>query len=460
MSFTTVTVAGTYEIAPGVPASGNVQFQLNSDITDGTSTIAAAIPITAVLDSTGSFSVQMFANDDTTTTPTGTLWQVTENLYLPNVVSRGYLIALTKAHTSVNIASIAPSIPQIPAFNYITQTAADARYQPIGGGGGGGATLVPTAIKTANYTAAIDDLARMSAAAASRVVTLPNGPADLAQVGVEVVALSGTNTVTVNCAGSDVFLTAGGGTSLVLRAAGDTLILQYSASGSTWNILSLSPFTASDIGALAVAKNLLDVNDPGQARYNLHIATLNAQAASNVNIALTGQPIIDTTYQSVVGDTVFCFAQTNGTQNGPWIVTASGPWTRPTDFPSGGTTKGRICLINGGNQYQGHFFILATTSLLTIDTDSLSWFDDDTTLALIASSGELSDALGLLNLSQLPAGVPFFVYYLSGNYLFPGFGGAPQSARPTSRVDVPMVVLNAPALPSWAIDGDLGGLLQ
>lgn len=461
MSITPVTVSGTYLAQPSVPAKGTVTFELNYEITDGSSMTVPTTPIVCRLDATGSFSVQLFANDDSTTTPQGTLWVVTESIASdpasapgPAVVTRGYSITLTHTVSSVNLASLAPSVAQIPTFNYITQSAADARYAPIsGGGGGGGATLVPTPVKTGNYTAAVNDLARMNATGASRTVTLPSAPADKSQVGVEVVAITSPNVVTITCGGSDVFLASGGATSLSMHAVGDTMILQYTASGATWNIMSFTPFTPADIGALAAANNLSDVGDTGTSRYNLKSVIVEAVCASTSQTTLSGLQIIDS-YQTVAGDRVLLAGQTNGVQNGLWVA-ASGSWARPTDMPAGGSIKNRVCVIGAGTNQTGHFFILATATPIVVDSGVQSWFDDDTTLAVIASSGQLADGQGTIGLAQLPAGTGFDVYYVSGNWVFPGIAGAIQSARPTSRTDLKMSVWGGTAPPSWAIAGDV-----
>lgn len=147
MSFTTVTVSGTYLRGPGQPASGTVSFQLSYPISDGVTDIGNGSPVIATLDQTGSFSVQLFANDDTTTTPTGTSWHVTEQISGPKVVSRGYNVQLSKSDTTVNLATLAPVIPQIPGFAYLTEQQANAVY----------ATKAPIPIVGIQYVTTVGD---------------------------------------------------------------------------------------------------------------------------------------------------------------------------------------------------------------------------------------------------------------------------------------------------------------
>ena len=78
MSFTQVTVTGTIYLAGTVkPAIGaKVNMTLSSYITDGDSVITPSTPQTATCDSTGAFALSVVANDDPTTTPTGTYYTV------------------------------------------------------------------------------------------------------------------------------------------------------------------------------------------------------------------------------------------------------------------------------------------------------------------------------------------------------------------------------------------------
>lgn len=82
----------------------------------------------------------------------------------------------------------------------------------------------------------------------------------------------------------------------------------------------------------------------------------------------------------------------------------------------------------------------------------------------IATSGELSDALGKINQSQQAPGTPFFVYHDDGGstgWYFPGpigtTGTALITTRPTTRPEVPMVAIGGAAAspPSFALTGDI-----
>lgn len=114
--------------------------------------------------------------------------------------------------------------------------------------------LAPTAVKTSGYTAAPNDFVPCDTTSGGFTVTLPNAPADQSVVGVKQVIQGGTNTVTVACAGSDVFNKAGGSVSGTLTLLAQGMLLQYKASGGIWYVLADDlPLSQLDLRYLALA---------------------------------------------------------------------------------------------------------------------------------------------------------------------------------------------------------------
>lgn len=98
-------------------------------------------------------------------------------------------------------------------------------------------SLIPTAVKTTTYTAAVNDFVPCDNTSGSFTVTLPTAPADKSLVAVKMVTQSGTNTITITAAGSDVFNVAGGSTSLTLNYNKQGILLQYKSSSAIWYVL-------------------------------------------------------------------------------------------------------------------------------------------------------------------------------------------------------------------------------
>lgn len=131
---------------------------------------------------------------------------------------------------------------------------------------------------------------------------------------------------------------------------------------------------------LRAVNNLADVADVGSSQYNLRVPILRpAQAVATSNVASrSGTTTLDGV-ALVAGDRVLLTAQTTGSQNGVWLV-AAGAWTRPTDYPAGGSLKGRCIQVNAGTLYGGTLWMMTTTSTVTIDTTSTTWAQSNATL--------------------------------------------------------------------------------
>ena len=97
--------------------------------------------------------------------------------------------------------------------------------------------LTATAVKTSAVTAAPEQFIPCDVTGGSFTVTLPATPANGTTVAVKLVALSGTNTVTIATGGSDVFNKASGATSLTLSLLNQGLSVQYKSGSGIWYVL-------------------------------------------------------------------------------------------------------------------------------------------------------------------------------------------------------------------------------
>jgi hypothetical protein len=140
VSITNITVTGALKGTGGSAASGTVQFQLSASITDGSSTVVSSDPFTVALSNTGTFSIGLPANNDSTTLPQGTFYTVTFDV---NGVVWSENIVIPHTPSTVDISTIVPlggNVVTSP-FAYLVsliQTYAGTSGGTGGGGGGGG----------------------------------------------------------------------------------------------------------------------------------------------------------------------------------------------------------------------------------------------------------------------------------------------------------------------------------
>jgi hypothetical protein len=140
---------------------------------------------------------------------------------------------------------------------------------------------------------------------------------------------------------------------------------------------------ANITGIVAVANGGTDSSDTGSGRANLHVPvhtpaaavlTSNTSFVSSAPVLTAGTTAIDG-YAIVSGDLVLLVGQTTTSQDGLWQVPASGSvGTRPTEFGSGTTVKGRTVAVMKGAQYPNTVWVFdAPTAGVVIDSGSQTW---------------------------------------------------------------------------------------
>jgi hypothetical protein len=126
MAITLRTVAASYlNPSTGVGLLGSVTFSLSAAMSDASSgAIYPEVSLTAQLDASGSMSIVLAANDDSTTLPQGTVWEVQE--LIAGCPVRRYSVSIPSAGTgNVELASLAPTISN-PVYAYVLATAVGA----------------------------------------------------------------------------------------------------------------------------------------------------------------------------------------------------------------------------------------------------------------------------------------------------------------------------------------------
>ena len=143
----------------------------------------------------------------------------------------------------------------------------------------------------------------------------------------------------------------------------------------------INPSSITQAGGLAKSNNLSDVQATGTSRSNLHIPVLaSVQAVSSIVVSLTspGSTFGGFTLTNVGTDQILLIGQTSPSQNGPWVWNGPvTPLSRPTDYPTGASIKGRmIQVINGsgrGDLYDQTIWVQTTNSTILVDTNASTW---------------------------------------------------------------------------------------
>lgn len=124
-NLTTVTVTGRYIDHNGSPVRGSVTFDTDYYVLDaGESVVVIEAPITANLDATGSFSVDLIATDDPDMTPTGWTWTLTPNFQ--GAFPLEFSLPASLAPTT-DITVLSPALPNPdPVYSYVLTSAINA----------------------------------------------------------------------------------------------------------------------------------------------------------------------------------------------------------------------------------------------------------------------------------------------------------------------------------------------
>lgn len=143
-----------------------------------------------------------------------------------------------------------------------------------------------------------------------------------------------------------------------------------------WTLQDRDGILADDTDlALKMTKsaNLSDVASTGTSRFNLNVPVLfRVRAVAKTAVGtLSGTTTQDGVSLSA-NELVLLTAESPASKNGAWIV-QTGAWTRPSDFPSAGSTMAKSVLVSGGNEYSGTVWVMTNTAAVVIDTDSQTW---------------------------------------------------------------------------------------
>lgn len=155
-------------------------------------------------------------------------------------------------------------------------------------------------------------------------------------------------------------------------------------------IILTGDVTGSGVGSFAATISTGAVTDTKASLLVKPAITVVATA----NQTLSGLPTIDSV-ATADGSLILATAQSTGSQNGPWVA-HSGAWTRPTWYPSGGTTQAlqfMTTFVRLGTVYQGSTWRQTAAGPITIDATSTTW----TVTLLAVSSATMTGTVPVVN---------------------------------------------------------------
>src|ERR1700685_1073215 len=144
-------------------------------------------------------------------------------------------------------------------------------------------------------------------------------------------------------------------------------------------IASLAHAQGTQINLATQVKGILPATSIAAGEITDTLASLenkpSAALAATSNLTLSAAQTVDGVLGTAGVTIVLATAQSTASQNGPWIM-QSGAWTRPTWYPSGGTTQGFQFVsvaVRGGTTYADSLWDLHSSGSVTIDTTSTTW---------------------------------------------------------------------------------------
>ncbi len=211
-----------------------------------------------------------------------------------------------------------------------------------------------------------------SSAAPSLNFTGYSGTGLSAASGLLALNTSNSPVLTINQGGNVVINQAASGTTLTVTGGGASISGNLTLpSGFGYRIIT---------DAITINNSPVNATDGTNKSYVDSVAVgLQVKSPSNVvDVSPTttyGFPVIDS-IATTTNYLVLLTAQADGVYNGIWQINNGGIWSRPTDFPSGGSAVGAYTLIEQGSVYGGSSWICTNVAgSATIDTNTLTFVE-------------------------------------------------------------------------------------
>lgn len=360
--------------------------KLDFDLDDWTLTVTGDVDGSAVVTNNGNTSIALTL--DTVNETTGTFGSTTE-IPVITVNGKGLVTEVTTVDVATTLGLAADT--GTDALSLLTDTLNVA-------GGEGIDTAINPATNTLTISAEVATSSNLGVATfntasfdvTSGDVTIKTGGVSNTQLanstvtfGSTEVALGGTSTAIAGVTQLDVDNIQINGNTISSTDANGDIVLDPNGTGvidvSSTRITNLAEPTADSDAA---TKYYVDA-----ARTGLDVKA-SVKAATTEDITLSNTQTVDGVSLSV-GDRVLVKNQSNGTENGIYVV-ASGSWTRSSDAdntPSGEVTPGLFTFVEQGSVNGDCGFVLTNNGTIVLGTTELEFTLFSASGTLIAGNG-------------------------------------------------------------------------
>lgn len=283
--------------------------------------------------------------------------------------------------------------------------------------------LVPTAVKSSAYTASPGDFVPVDASSGSVTITLPSttNVQDQARVGIKLINVGSSNTVTVNTGGSDVFNKSGGVTTASLSLLNQVLTVQYDQTPGIWYVQSTdAPLSGLDGRYLQQTSLPLGINSGGtgqitaSAAYNAlspmtTLGDIDYGSGANTASRLAGNTTTQKMFLSQTGTGSVSAAPAWAVVSGQYLCTPT--QYAPASLTTLSTSSPTMAAVSSANVNTGSFIAPASGSVV-VESSFVAYATSSAAIMFfgLAAHGTVSPIIGNITSTTITSSYSSLTY--------------------------------------------------